>query len=181
MHSKSVTRRHVIKTAFAFAALSAVPSFARASLGNPVRSLHFYNTHTAETLKTVYWENGAYIPEALGSINHILRDFRTNTLKEIDPHLLDILAQLHNTLESRKPFEIISGYRSPQTNAELHAHTNGVASGSMHMYGKAIDIRLTDKPLALVHNAALALNEGGVGYYPGSDFVHVDTGRVRHW
>jgi uncharacterized protein YcbK (DUF882 family) len=181
LHSH-VTRRDLIKTTLAAAAVSLVPSFARASLAAaPARSLQFYNTHTAESLKTVYWENGSYIPEALGSINHILRDFRTNTVKPIDPRLLDLLASLHNRLDSNTPFEIISGYRSPQTNAALHARSSGVASHSMHIEGKAIDIRLTDKPLAMLHNAALAMNAGGVGYYPGSDFVHVDTGRVRHW
>jgi len=175
------TRRHLIKASLAFAAVSAVPAFARASLPDFSRSLHFYNTHTGESLKTVYWEQGTYISEALGDINHILRDHRTGDVKPIDPQLLDVLFKLHARMQSRKPFEIISGYRSPYSNAMLHERSHGVAKNSLHMQGKAIDIRLIDRPLTALRDAAIAMQQGGVGYYAASDFVHVDTGRIRRW
>lgn len=163
------------------ATLVTMPSLARASLGSPVRIINFYNTHTGESLKSTYWEQGNYLPEALKDIHYILRDHRTNDTHSIDLHLLDILAELHRRLDSRKPFEIISGYRSPRTNAMLHDRSHAVASKSMHMQGKAIDIRITDRPLHMLRDLALAMKQGGVGYYPGPDFVHVDTGDIRRW
>jgi uncharacterized protein YcbK (DUF882 family) len=175
------TRRGIVKATLALAAYSAVPAVARASLPASYRALSFYNTHTGESLNTVYWEKGKYIPEAMNDINHVLRDHRTGDVTTMDPGLMDILARLHTTLGSKKPFEVISGYRSPKSNAMMHEHSHGVAKNSMHMYGKAIDIRLTDRSLSSLHEAALAMAEGGVGYYPSSDFVHVDTGRVRRW
>jgi len=176
-----ITRRNFVKFGCALAACAALPNFARASLTAPARSLHLYNTHTSETLKTVYWEQGEYIPEALAEINHILRDHRNNEIKAIDKDLLDLLVSLHNRLDSSKPFEIISGYRSPASNAMLHEHSHGVASKSQHLLGKAIDIRLTDRPLTKLRDVAMTMQQGGVGYYPASNFVHVDTGKVRWW
>ncbi len=181
-----LTRRKLLKAGFAFAAASALPNFAHATFAKnmwqePVRSLSFYNTHTGESLKTVYWEKGNYVLDALGEINHVLRDHRTGDVHAIDPNLLDILAKLHAKLDSRKPFEVISGYRSPRTNEMLHEHSSGVASKSQHILGKAIDIRLTDRPLTSLRDEALAMGQGGVGYYAASDFVHVDTGKVRSW
>ena len=150
----------------------------------PVRSLSFFNTHTGERLKTTYCCDGKYEPQALKQINHILRDWRVNQVKPIDPKLLDLLHELSGTLEVDVPFHIISGYRSPTTNASLRsqggAHT-GVASQSLHMIGKAIDIRLPGVKLDHLRGAARSLKLGGVGYYPSSNFVHVDTGRVRFW
>jgi uncharacterized protein YcbK (DUF882 family) len=150
-------------------------------LGNAPRALSFYNLHTDERLRAVYWEDGNYVGGALDRINYILRDFRRNEIKPIDPKLLDLLVALRKKLDTRSDIDIISGYRSPQTNAMLHAHSEGVAVHSMHIYGKAIDIRVPGCELAMVRRAALSLQYGGVGYYPRSDFVHVDTGRVRHW
>ena len=133
---------------------------------------------------TAYCCGGEYQPEALKEINHILRDFRANEIKPIDPGLLDLLHELGGTLETDQPFHIISGYRSPHTNAMLRArggeHT-GVASSSLHMVGKAIDIRVPGVKLDHLRGAARSLKLGGVGYYPSSNFVHVDTGRVRAW
>lgn len=150
----------------------------------PVRSLSFFNTHTGERIRTTYCCDGRYEPEALKQLNHILRDFRVNEVKPIDPHLFDLLHELSGTLQTDAPFHIISGYRSPNTNARLRekggAHT-GVASKSLHMVGKAIDIRLPGVKLDHLRGAARSLKLGGVGYYPSSNFVHVDTGRVRHW
>jgi uncharacterized protein YcbK (DUF882 family) len=148
------------------------------------RVLSFFNTHTGERLSTAYCCGGEYQPEALQRINFILRDFRANEVKPIDPKLLDLLHQLHGTLASDQPFHIISGYRSPETNAMLRARgggDSGVASGSLHMVGQAIDIRVPGVQLNDLRVAARALKLGGVGFYPSSNFVHVDTGRVRFW
>lgn len=145
------------------------------------RSLAFYNLHTGETLRTVYWSVGEYVPEALTQINYIMRDFRSGEIKPIDPGLLDLLYTLRNNLESQEMVHIISGYRSPATNAHLREMSCGIARNSMHLQGKAMDIRLPGRSLACLHRMAMALKGGGVGYYPSSDFVHVDVGRVRYW
>ena len=158
----------------------ALPAGALAYEPRP-RALAFNNLHTGERLKTVYWEDGRYVPEAMHHINWLLRDFRADLIHPIDPRLLDLLAALHARLDTQAPFEVISGYRSPQTNAMLAALTDGVAQNSLHMQGRAIDIRVAGRHLRYVRNAALSLRRGGVGYYPHSDFVHVDTGNVRTW
>jgi uncharacterized protein YcbK (DUF882 family) len=145
------------------------------------RSLQFAHLHTGERLAVEYMQGGVYVPEALAAVNHLLRDFRSNDVGTMDPALLDLLHELAAATGSRQPFQIISGYRSPATNAMLQARSSGVASGSLHMRGQAIDIRLGDVPLATLRDAAKAQGVGGVGFYPGSDFVHVDTGRVRYW
>ena len=145
------------------------------------RSLKFYNLHTGESLKTTYWENGSYIPGELDRVNYILRDFRANEVKPIDPALLDLLTRIQHRLSTNEPFQVISGYRSPVTNAMLHANSEGVAVHSLHLDGKAIDICVPGRNLAQLRGAALAQQSGGVGYYPKSNFIHVDTGRVRFW
>ena len=150
-------------------------------LHSPARTLSFENLHTGEKLNLEYWAGGQYVPQALTSINYLLRDYRSGEVHPIRPDLLDLLHVLHGQLGSAKPFEVISGYRSPGTNAKLHQRSNGVAAHSLHMDGMAIDIRLPDRQLADLHKAALAMRAGGVGYYPSLDFVHVDVGRVRRW
>jgi uncharacterized protein YcbK (DUF882 family) len=145
------------------------------------RSLSFYNLHTSESLKTVYWQGGDYLAPSLSEINRVLRDHRSGESHEIDPKLLDVLCDLRLRLDTTEPFQIISGYRSPGTNAMLHAKSDGVATRSLHMDGKAVDIRIPKRNLSLVRKTALAMKAGGVGYYPTSDFVHVDVGRVRSW
>jgi uncharacterized protein YcbK (DUF882 family) len=162
-------------------ALASIPKFRIGSVRKPARFLAFDNLHTGETIKLTYWEKGRYIKGALSEINHILRDHRTGDVKRIDTALLDKLFLLHNKLGSRNAFQVISGYRSPKSNAMMHGNSSGVAKKSMHMEGRAIDIRLSDVALSHLHNAALALNSGGVGYYPESQFVHIDTGKIRHW
>jgi uncharacterized protein YcbK (DUF882 family) len=147
----------------------------------PERSLAFYNTHTGEHLRTVYWLQGQYLPEALADVDYVLRDHRTDEVKAIDPQLLDLLHALGRILESRRPFYIISGYRSPATNASLRFFDGGVAEHSLHMDGKAVDIRLPGYPCAHLRRVAVALQAGGVGYYPRSGFVHIDVGRIRYW
>lgn len=145
------------------------------------RSIALHNLHTGEHVNSVYWENGKYVPETLQRINWVLRDFRTDEVCKISPDLLELLARLHDKLRSREPFQVISGYRSPATNAMLAEMTDGVAQNSLHMQGMAIDIRVPDRSLVKVHRAAVSLAAGGVGFYPRSDFVHVDIGRVRRW
>jgi len=174
-----VTRRHFIAAGVAFIAM---PHVARAAtIASGQRKLAFDNPHTGERLSTVYWEQGDYVGEALHDVNNIMRDFRTGEVHNIDPRLLDLLHSLHGKLGSKRPFEIISGYRSPQTNANLAEHSSGVAKHSLHMKGMAIDINLTDVKLKSLKKAAIALKKGGVGYYPKSNFVHVDVGRIRTW
>lgn len=145
------------------------------------RRLAFVHTHTGETLDLIYAGAGGYQPASLVKVNEFLRDFRTSDVHVIDPKLLDLLHSLARSAKSTEPFHVISGYRSPRTNSALRAHSAGVAKYSLHMEGKAIDIRLPGVALEKVRDRALMLARGGVGYYPGSDFVHVDTGRVRAW
>jgi uncharacterized protein YcbK (DUF882 family) len=150
----------------------------------PERVLSFFNTHTGERLKTAYCCGGEYQPEALAEINHILRDFRMNEVKPIDPKLLDLLHELGGTLETDQPFHVISGYRSPKKNVLLRSRGGagtGVASHSLHMVGQAIDIRVPGVKLGQLRGAARSLKVGGVGFYPDLNFVHVDVGRVRYW
>lgn len=142
--------------------------------------LAFEHLHTREKLRAEYWSNGDYVPDAMAAINHLLRDFRTGDVHAIEPKLLDLLNLLHRTLDSKKPFQVLSGYRSPTTNAMLHETTSGVLVNSLHMYGMAIDIFLADCDLTAVRDAARSLTIGGVGYYPGR-FVHADIGPVHWW
>ena len=146
-----------------------------------VRRLALVNTHTGDRFADAYWENGAYVPEAMGVIEHVMRDHRSGEAHAIDPRLLDQLVELRAIVGASAPYQIISGYRSPATNAALHDLSSGVATRSLHMDGRAIDIRVADVELANLRDAALGMARGGVGFYPGSDFVHVDTGRVRRW
>jgi uncharacterized protein YcbK (DUF882 family) len=125
--------------------------------------------------------DGVYVPGALGAANHLLRDWRNNEIHPIAPKLLDLVNILQRTLGSAAEVQVISGYRSPASNAAMHEHSKGVAAHSLHMKGMAMDIRLSDVALDRLHDAALALRAGGVGYYPTEDFVHVDVGPVRRW
>ena len=145
------------------------------------RALRFAHTHTGERLAIEYFSGGTYLADALTTVNHFLRDFRTGEVHEIDPGLLDLLHRVATATGTSRPFEVISGYRSPATNEMLRHRSEGVAAGSLHMRGQAIDIRLRDVALPKLRQAALEARRGGVGYYPASDFVHVDTGRVRTW
>jgi uncharacterized protein YcbK (DUF882 family) len=175
------TRRAILGYGVSAALSLAVFPAEAARLLPKVRRLSFENLHTGESWSDEYWANGRYEPDALAGIRHVLRDHRTGTSHDVDVRLLDLLVDLRGTLDSSQRFEVISGYRSPQTNAMLHAESSGVAAGSLHMQGAAIDIRLPGRSLAKLHEAALRLGQGGVGYYPHSDFVHVDVGRVRRW
>ena len=177
---RELLRTGLAATAGAAALGGAVPALAFAD-ARGARRLGFKHLHTGETLDVAYWENGAYVPDALGAVNHVLRDWRTNQVHEIEPRLLDLLTALQAKLGKDERFEVICGYRSPATNAMLHEHSSEVATHSLHLVGQAIDIHLPGVELAHLRDAAMSLGLGGVGYYPESDFVHVDIGRVRHW
>ena len=174
-----LSRRSFLKIG-AFAAVAGPQLLKAAGNATPERSLSFYNLHTSEKLKVVYWADGGYVPESLAQINHLLRDYRNGKIHEIDPHLLDLLSQVHTKLETTESFHLVSGYRSPETNAMLHSHSDGVAQHSLHMDGMASDVIVPGRSLEALRNAALSVKAGGVGYYP-SQFVHIDVGRIRRW
>ena len=155
-------------------------AFALTTAGSE-RKLSFAHTHTGETLTVVYRHGERYAPDALEKINHHLRDHRSGESHQMDPDLLDVLYKLARITGSRRPFQVISGYRSPGTNAMLRKQGSGVAKRSLHMQGKAIDVRLADVQTSQLQRAAIDLRAGGVGFYPKSNFVHLDTGRFRTW
>ncbi|MEO8626970.1 MAG: DUF882 domain-containing protein [Betaproteobacteria bacterium] len=145
------------------------------------RSLTFFHTHTREQLSVTYYADGKFIGDALLEIDYLLRDFRTGDVCQIDAMLLHTLHDLNQATGGDGTFEVVSAYRSPATNASLQEHTEGVATNSMHLQGRAIDVRITGCDTARLRDAAVALQRGGVGYYPTSDFIHLDTGSVRTW
>jgi uncharacterized protein YcbK (DUF882 family) len=145
------------------------------------RSVSLYNTHTGEWVRTVYWADGHYIREAVRDINWVLRDHHSGEVRPMNAGVLDLLGMLRDRLDTRYPFLVISGYRSPATNHAMHMRSGGVASHSYHIKGMAIDLRCEGRDLPYVQRAAASLRGGGVGYYPRSDFVHVDCGPVRYW
>ncbi len=154
--------------------------------GRTDRTLSFYNTHTHERLETTYWRNGRYDPAALEAVNKFMRDHRNGHVHTISPELLNLLSGLKSELERRHPhkeitFHVISGYRSAQTNDMLRARGGGQAKKSRHVQGDAMDIRVPGIESSEIRDIAWCMQRGGVGYYRGSDFVHVDTSRVRYW
>jgi uncharacterized protein YcbK (DUF882 family) len=156
----------------------------RWALGAPAPEAHtltFYHIHTAEKLTVTYREHGVLILDALAEVRHFLRDFRNEQMHDIDTALLDQLHELYAVFNNRGNFEVISGYRSPATNTALRHVTTGVAEHSLHISGRAIDVRLTSARTSALRDAAIALQRGGVGYYSKSNFVHVDTGAFRTW
>jgi uncharacterized protein YcbK (DUF882 family) len=179
-----MTRRRFLKLGLLSAGMCIWPVPLAANtwdLGVPDRALSVHNLHTEEDLETVYWSQGSYLPGGLEAIDYILRDYRTGEIHSMDTELLDLLYAIRTTLEARQPFHLISGYRSPSTNAFLCESGRGVARHSLHVQGKAADIRIPGIELSLVRDVATSLRRGGVGYYPSSNFVHVDVGRVRYW
>ena len=145
------------------------------------RSLSLYNVHTHEEAYAIYWQEGRYNPKGLYHVDYILRDFRANQIMKIDPRLVDLLHTISTIVDPDLPVHIISGYRSPQTNARLRVTRRGIAKGSLHMSGQAADIRIPSVPTDHLRQVAMDLKRGGVGFYPDSDFVHVDIGPVRSW
>jgi uncharacterized protein YcbK (DUF882 family) len=184
--TKRHTRRNFLVLAGATAAGAiAAPSFPMPAIALPVarykRSLAFHNLRTGDKLDIVYWAEGKYLPEATREIARVMRDGRTDEVHAIDHGLVDLMARLRGTLRSSQPIQVVCGYRSPETNEMLRETTEGVAANSLHMYGEAVDLRVVDRPLHYVHRVAVSLKAGGVGYYPHSNFVHVDVGTVRYW
>lgn len=175
-------RRFVAAAPMLAGAIIAVPvTMTHAHASSNLRRLRFHHTHTGEKLTIDYHDGVTFIPDALDEINNYLRDFRTGEQYPIDIKLLDNLFRLGATLESHGTYEVISGYRSPATNAKLRAKSTGVAKRSLHMQGRAIDVRLTGCNTRVLYKACRSLSQGGTGYYGKSDFIHMDTGRVRYW
>ena len=179
-----ITKRNLLR-AFAATAVCAAPSFAGAAGflrgAGDVRRIKMYNGRTGESLDTIYWIEGSYIGEALAEVNHIMRDWRQNEAIAIDRRNVDIMAAAHRLLDVDEPYTLLSGYRSPKTNAMLRARSGGVARNSLHLKGQAADLRLGSRSVNQLFRAASACNAGGVGKYSGSNFVHMDCGKVRHW
>ena len=180
----SISRRGVL-AAFAATAVAAAPTYANAlgflRGGGDIRRLRLYNARTDEQLDTIYWVEGDYIKEALVEINHVMRDWRQNEAINIDRRTVDIMAAAHNLLDVDEPYMLLSGYRSPKTNAMLRARSGGVARNSLHMKGQAADLRLGSRSVSQIFRAASACSAGGVGKYSSSNFVHMDCGDVRTW
>ena len=178
-------RRRFLKMGLGACTLLALPMSVSAHAvmkkGPFEKRLGFLNLHTGERIHSIYWANGRYIPGALQDIYSVLRDHRTGDQCIIDTDLFDMLYLLQHKLGSKKEFHVISAYRSPASNEMLAAKSNGVAKASLHTFGKAIDIRLPGRKLSDLRAAAFSLQMGGVGYYRSSNFVHLDTGRVRFW
>lgn len=185
--SRDVNRRTLLKAGLVAGAglllpTRALATFASASRTPAEKVLSFYNTHTGETLnRAVFWADGTFVKETLKDINHLLRDHRNDQVHTMDPSVIDLMYAINRQISGHHPIHIISGYRSPQTNALLRAQSQGVAKHSLHLSGQAIDLRIPGVKLGRVHRIAQSLQRGGVGYYPKSDFVHVDTGKVRSW
>lgn len=180
MREPMTLRRTLLKSTLLLASPT-LPLSALAAPTSPEHRLRLYNTHTGEKLNSTFWVQGQFDPQALKDINRVLRDHRSNKVAPIDPQLLLLLSALNIKLDNARELHVISGYRAPESNALLRSRSNGVARHSLHMDGKAIDIRLPGRPLKQLHQAAMALKGGGVGYYAQSQFVHMDTGRVRYW
>ncbi|MDR9395010.1 YcbK family protein [Roseovarius sp. SYSU LYC5161] len=180
----SMTRRGLLG-AFAATVVTAAPSYPNAAGflrgAGDIRRLRMTSPRTGERIDTIYWIEGDYIKDALREITLFMRDWRTDQTKTIDTRTIDIMAASHNLLEADEPYMLLSGYRSPKTNAMLRRRSSGVAKNSRHMNGEAADLRLTSRSVTQMYRAALACKGGGVGRYSRSDFVHMDCGPVRSW
>ena len=180
----SISRRRFLRLGALAAAATCVPCPALAlerTSKRFERTLDVYNVHTGESLNTVYWMKGKYLPTSLRDINYVLRDHRSDQVKPMDPQLFDLLYTIDKIVGLRDAFHVLSAYRSPATNAMLRTYYSGVAEHSMHIEGKAVDVRFFGSDLQMVRRLAADLQWGGVGYYPWSGFVHLDTGPVRYW
>lgn len=179
-----LSRRNFLKLMLYYSLLSAYPKFSCAAFDEisvEERSLSLFNPHTKESFEGIYYCNGEYVSNALKSVNHIMRDIRTDDVKTIDKNLLDLISAISIKLKPKEPFHVISGYRSPKTNNLMRKHGKGAAKNSFHVKGQAADIRLPGCRTSVLRRAAYELKSGGVGYYPKSRFVHIDVGPVRFW
>jgi uncharacterized protein YcbK (DUF882 family) len=184
LNSTGITRRGILG-AFAATAVVAAPTYANAAGflrgGGDVRRIQMFSGRTGERLDTIYWIEGKYIGEAIREVNSFMRDWRTGTAIDMDTRTIDIMAAAHNLMDTNQPYMLLSGYRSPQTNAMLRSKSGGVAKRSLHMIGQAADLRLDGRSTAQMSRAAQSCRAGGVGRYRGSNFVHMDCGPVRAW
>jgi len=182
--SMSMTRRALL-AAFAATTVAAAPTFTNAAGflrgGGDIRRLRMVSPRTGERIDTIYWVEGHYIKDAVREINLFMRDWRTNGVHDIDLRTIDIMAASHNLLDVNEPYMLLSGYRSPETNAMLRRRSRGVAKNSRHIRGQAADLRLGSRSVNQMYRAAKACRAGGVGRYSGSNFVHMDCGPVRTW
>lgn len=183
-NSSSISRRALLG-AFAATALIAAPTYSNAAgflrRSGDIRRIKMYSGRTGERLDTIYWVEGEYISDAVAEINHFMRDWRTNDTKQMDLRTIDIMAAAHNLLDVSEPYMLLSGYRSPKTNAMLRSNSAGVARNSLHLKGQAADLRLASRSVGQMARAAAACRAGGVGSYSGSNFVHMDCGPIREW
>ncbi len=181
-HKPLCSRRQFLGFGMMASGVLAMPALIRpAFAGMGAYRVAFRNAHTGESFSGVYRVGDKYLPEAFDQINYIMRDFRTGDTQPMDPKLIDLMYWMQYESESGQPFEVISGYRSPKTNAMLRQASTGVARNSLHMKGKAVDLRVPHYSTAQLRRVAVNLKAGGVGYYAKSNFLHVDTGRVRQW
>jgi uncharacterized protein YcbK (DUF882 family) len=182
--SGGVTRRRLLG-AFAATAVAAAPTYSNAAGflrgGGDIRRLRMVSGRTGERLDMIYWVEGDYLADAIKEVNFFMRDWRTDGVRKIDTRTIDIMAAAHNLLDSTEPYLLISGYRSPETNAMLRSRSSGVAKNSRHLLGQAADLRLSSRSVGQISRAAVACKAGGVGRYSGSNFVHMDCGPVRSW
>ncbi|WP_297771670.1 DUF882 domain-containing protein [uncultured Roseovarius sp.] len=179
-----ISRRGVLQI-FAATAISAAPTFSNAAGflrgAGDIRRVRMVSPRTGERLDTIYWIEGDYLKDAVREISLFMRDWRTNQVRNIDLRTIDIMAASHNLLDASEPYTLLSGYRSPQTNAMLRSRSRGVAKNSRHMVGEAADLRLGSRSVSQIYRAGVACGGGGVGRYSGSNFVHMDCGPVRTW
>lgn len=184
MTSNGITRRGLLSV-FAATAVIAAPTYSNAfgllKGAGDIRRVRMYSGRTGESMDTIYWIEGEYIPEALKEINYFMRDWRNDAIVKMDPRNVDIVAAAHRLLDVSEPYMLLSGYRSPATNAMLRSKSRGVAKNSLHMKGQAADLRLKSRSVKQMAKAAEACSAGGVGHYYGSNFVHMDCGPVRSW
>lgn len=178
------TRRGILG-AFAATAVTAAPTFANAAGflrgAGDIRRIRMYSGRTGERIDMIYWVEGKYIKDAVKEVNYFMRDWRTDGVKKMDLRTIDIMAASHNLLDATEPYMLLSGYRSPKTNAMLRSRSRGVAKNSLHMKGQAADLRLSSRSVHQMARAAISCSGGGVGKYSGSNFVHMDCGVVRNW
>lgn len=182
--SSTVTRRALL-CAFAATTVVAAPTFSHAAGflrgAGDIRRLRMTSPRTGEKIDTIYWIEGEYIKDAVREINLFMRDWRTNDVHNIDIRTIDIMSAAHNLMDVEEPYLLLSGYRSPKTNAMLRARSSGVAKNSRHLRGQAADLRLSSRSVSQMYRAAVSCRGGGVGRYSGSNFVHMDCGPVRSW
>ncbi|WP_108482012.1 YcbK family protein [Oceaniglobus ichthyenteri] len=182
--SKGLTRRALLG-AFAATTVVAAPTYSNAfgflRGAGDIRRLRMYSGRTGESIDMIYWIEGKYIKDALTEVNHFMRDWRNNKVKGVDPRTVDIMTAAHNLMDTTEPYMLLSGYRSPETNAMLRSRSSGVAKNSLHLRAQAADLRLQSRSVNQMARAASACAAGGVGRYSRSDFVHMDCGVVRTW